>query len=94
MQERQAPEQASTGGALSHLPHELQQAAAQHLAEKPSAWDSDDDSDASDTSATMSQPAAASAGAAAKPRQGSIASTYWRPERKDRTDQLSMIDER
>ena len=27
-------------------------------------------------------------------RAGSIASTYWRPERRDRNDNLSMIDER
>ena len=49
------------------------------------------DSEASSADVTDIQ----SLGSASRPRgSGSIASTYWRPERADRNEQLSAIDER
>lgn len=57
---------------------------------------SDDESYASSSepfSEDMSSQLGSQAGAAAR-RLGSIASTYWRPERQDRKENLSVIDER
>ena len=97
MQEQEA-EQEEALLLQAQLPHVLLRDPGQQQPQGPSAWgsDEDEDSDASDSSATTSQPAASAQGSAARQRQrqGSIASTYWRPERRDRSDQLSMIDER
>lgn len=59
--------------------------------------DSEDESAASDISSQSCSDWAPESGAArsqfdAKP--GSIASTYWRPERSDRKNLLSVVDER
>ena len=82
----------STPAQLESLP-ELAPAEEHAPSAGPSAWDSDEESEASDLS-EATQETGLSTGSAAKRRVGSIASTYWRPERNDRTDQLSMIDER
>lgn len=58
--------------------------------------DLDDESYAS-SSETLSEDISCQLGspAGAAPRKlGSIASTYWRPERQDRKENLSVIDER
>ena len=57
---------------------------------------SDDDSGASSSEAISEEVISrlGSHASAGSRRQGSIASTYWRPERQDRKENLSVIDER
>lgn len=58
-------------------------------------WDSEghEDYDDDDVESLTSEDVEADAEAGRHP-VGSIASTYWRPERNDRNEALSMIDER
>lgn len=66
------------------------------MASDAEAESSEDESDASSSEALsedMSSRLGSHAGAGPR-KLGSIASTYWRPERQDRKENLSVIDER
>lgn len=74
----------------------VQNIAASESDANSAADESDNDSDASSSEA-VSEDLISRLGshAGAGPRKlGSIASTYWRPERQDRKENLSVIDER
>ncbi len=73
------------------------QAHADRDSEADSEVDESDDGSYAPSSEVMSEDIISRLGshAGAGPRKlGSIASTYWRPERQDRKENLSVIDER
>lgn len=73
-----------------------QQDAASH-SDADSAADESEDGSCASSSEAISEDVISRLGShsAAGPRKlGSIASTYWRPERQDRKENLSVIDER